>query len=335
MSIGPEVSVIVPCYNTGLYLENCLNSIFNQSFTDFEVIAINDGSTDNTKDVLEKFKRGFDSLSVYDQSNSGASSARNLGIRMARGKFVVFVDSDDFINKDYLATLYQSINLNSCDLASCAYIDIFLKKHTIQSNYEYSGKIKADNFIPYLFENIGGVLWDKIYRIKIIREFNIQFTESISISEDLLFNLDYLKYANNIFIINKPLYNYNRNNTIGLSRTFDLNTILNHLKLNHIVKNKLTDHSFPDSKINFILNRMLFTQKKQILRNIHNFPFSNHSRVLILKFLKLKFSNREKPTNFYDSFLNLLLKFNQYRLCIYIGQFIAYEKNIFRHIFSK
>ena len=80
---------------------------------------------------------------------------------------------------------------------------------------------------------------------------------------------------------------------------------------------------------------MLFTQRKQILRNIHYFPFSNHSRVLILKFLILKFSNGEKPTNFYDSFLNLLLKFNQYRLCIYIGQLIAYEKNIIRHIFSK
>lgn len=115
----PQISVIVPVYNTAPYLEQCLNSLCAQSFRDFEIILIDDGSTDDSAKILADFEKKHSFVRVLTQTNQGQAAARNKGIRAARAPYVSFVDSDDWVEPDFLAHLYQMITENNADLAQC------------------------------------------------------------------------------------------------------------------------------------------------------------------------------------------------------------------------
>ena len=120
-----EVSIIVPVYNVEEYLERCLESIINQTFKNIEVIALNNGSTDNSLNILLKYAEKDKRIKVIDNYNLGVSEARNNGIREANGKYIVFVDSDDWLDKDMIEIIYSNIVENDCDLVMCTYVREF------------------------------------------------------------------------------------------------------------------------------------------------------------------------------------------------------------------
>ena len=99
---NPVISVIVPCYNVGEYVENCLKSLLNQTFRDIEIICVNDGSTDSTPQILNSYAEKYPAIRVINQKNGGLSNARNTGIKEARGEYIAFVDSDDWVNETFL-----------------------------------------------------------------------------------------------------------------------------------------------------------------------------------------------------------------------------------------
>ena len=115
------ISVIVPVYNVEKWLDRCINSILLQSFKNFELLLVNDGSTDNSIEICNNYLKSDERISVFNKKNGGLSDARNYGLSYAKGKYIVFVDSDDYIQENYLFELYHGIHDNDAEVAVCGY----------------------------------------------------------------------------------------------------------------------------------------------------------------------------------------------------------------------
>lgn len=215
----PTISVIIPIYNTGSSAKKMIAKILRDQQTDLEVIAVDDGSTD---DSLAKLRTlSHPRLKIYHQKNNGASSARNLGMLKAKGQYFIFIDSDDDISTSFITELYKSIQDPRVDLVVTGIkykrilqkttSDVYLSP---QPNMQFNESRKA--YILRLF-NLDGRLYssvNKIFRASIIRQHQLQFEEGIDFAEDTRFVLNYLKYApGDIISIPKPLYIYNYGTT--------------------------------------------------------------------------------------------------------------------------
>lgn len=224
-----KISVVIPVYNAERTIIRTLESIVNQSVKPYEVILINDCSTDNTKTVCENFSKKYDYIRVYSLlENGGVSKARNKGIELANGNYIHFIDSDDTITEDTYLKLYKVINEFQYDLVTTGtnFIinnskhtkrnvkeDIYCKNINEISNYFY--RFTADDK-----ERVLNVVWNKIYKKSIIIENNIEFNENINLGEDFLFNCEYIKKIKNLIEIKDCLYNYYFNQPNNLTSKF-------------------------------------------------------------------------------------------------------------------
>lgn len=196
-----KVSVIVPVYNVEKYLRKCLDSLVNQSFHDFEVIIINDGSLDNSQKIIDEYVKKYDFIKGYKKKNGGLSSARNYGLKYAKGDYVLFVDSDDYIEDDMLKLLYDSTKKNKSDIVVSEFNYVYLdgKKVRSYSNLDYT----SDNAKKYL-------LTPPMAPIRLMkRELfdKIKFKENL-FYEDLELCPKLLLYTKKISYVNEGLYNY-------------------------------------------------------------------------------------------------------------------------------
>lgn len=209
------ISVIVPVYNAEKYLHRCIDSILNQTFTDFELLLINDGSKDQSSIICDKYARKDSRIRVFHKENGGVSSARNLGLDNAKGKWVVFVDSDDWVDEHYLEVLYQD---GKYDFVTCYWRLVNDESYTcfVPDEKEYYGKSEICDFLDL---NIGKVSFPvcRLYSKMIIKENNLCFNEKIHCSEDALFNIIYLQYVHAIKQVSDIAYNYEKHEN-SLSR---------------------------------------------------------------------------------------------------------------------
>ena len=219
MKNQPLISVIVPIYNVEKYLSKCIDSILSQTLTNIEVILVNDGSTDNCGNIIENYKAKDTRVVTIHKKNGGQSSARNMGLDIARGKYIGFVDSDDWIDKDMYENLYKSVQLFNADIGVCgrkAYsVDDRLEMvlEVKDKIFDFNNIDKWDYIIKYLFYKHTVSSCNKIYRADIIYKYNIVFDDVRYVgSEDALFNYKIICHANRITAINKFGYN-------GLART--------------------------------------------------------------------------------------------------------------------
>lgn len=216
------VSVIVPVYNAEKYLKKCVESIVNQTYKNIEIILINDGSMDGSLSLCTDFNKKDSRIRVIDKENSGVSAARNLGIARAEGKYLCFVDSDDFVESDYIEKLINNVNEKS--MTFCGYYIDAYKKCTAVSPIEIqqkkSTKVK-DNLIDVFHYGFLSAIWNKIYEVERLRENGIKFDENLSLGEDLLFNIEYLKTGIDDFsYANLPLYHYVKRKTESLDNKY-------------------------------------------------------------------------------------------------------------------
>jgi glycosyltransferase EpsJ len=212
--INPIVSVIVPIYNAESTLRKCIDSILSQSFKNIELWLIEDGSIDKCSNICREYELLDSRVKAIYQDNKGVSYSRNLGIAKSSGKYIQFVDADDWINQEMIMNLVNTINDNS-DLVICGYNVINVcPGYTSQFERCVKNKIELDtvNFLNQFsqFYEIGllQAVWNKIYRKDIIMEFNLSFNKDLSLGEDMLFNINYFKSCNKISLINDVLYNY-------------------------------------------------------------------------------------------------------------------------------
>ncbi|MEE1076980.1 MAG: glycosyltransferase [Acutalibacteraceae bacterium] len=207
----PAISVIIPIYNVGEYLSRCLSSVSYQSFKDFEVIMVDDSSTDNSPQIATEFETKFSNFRLVHNPSKGVSSARNLGVSLARGEYIAFVDSDDYIDVNYLKSLYTVAKENNADVVHCNYglyyiesglvrpVIIRKPRTKIMSNLEMAEHTIADFCMR-------SYLWNKLWKKSLFIDNNITFPEMKF--EDIATTSRLLYFANKGVVINKVLYYY-------------------------------------------------------------------------------------------------------------------------------
>lgn len=203
------ISVIVPVYNTEKYLRRCVDSILTQTFDDFELLLINDGSTDSSGSICDEYAIQDKRVRVFHKVNGGVSSARNLGLDNALGEWVSFVDSDDYVSSTYLHDLYSQINDTTGFVLSFS-VSVFRDKH---SRMVYGDMLIDQNNFESLFSEYDldwrTSPWAKLYERSIIETNNMRFNISLPIAEDLVFLYEYLLYVEQIQVKGVSNYFYN------------------------------------------------------------------------------------------------------------------------------
>lgn len=208
-----KISIIIPVYNSVKSLPRCIDSILSQTFKNFELIIIDDGSTDGSENICDYYKCKDQRLKVVHQKNTGVSKARNVGLELAQGEYVQFIDSDDYIEKDFLFTLNLNIKLySSPSIIFWGFKEerngVVIKNNKHKLRYANTPKDLIDSIISLESNYLFGWTWNKIFRRDIIVKNRILFNIEISLHEDHIFTLDYIKYVNSILILDISPYHY-------------------------------------------------------------------------------------------------------------------------------
>ena len=225
-----KISIIIAMYNAAKLLNYCLDSILAQTLLEFELICVNDGSTDETLEILNEYKKNDPRIIIVNQNNMGAGLARNNGLKFAHGKYVIFLDADDYFYPNFLKNMYNSAEKNRADITVCRCEGLDYKskeklnmawsveKRFLPTNNPFSWK-DALNEIFLIFR---GWAWDKLYRFSFLEKINVQFP-NLKNSEDFVFVFESLYRANKIFFIDEVLIRQTRNLRGSRSQSRDLN----------------------------------------------------------------------------------------------------------------
>ena len=212
MSLNCLVSIIVPVYNSASYLKQCVDSILVQSYEFWECILIDDGSTDSTAEICDAYAIADCRIKVIHKINEGVSVARNVGIGIATGELITFVDADDGVEKNYLMSL---VAFEGYDLVYFPHCQVLHDRQFVYklSEMDTGNGLRLWEMVKYLKNNeydinFFGFTWNKIFKKSIIDKYNIRFIPGLKISEDELFTLNYCLYVQTAKVINTPLYNY-------------------------------------------------------------------------------------------------------------------------------
>lgn len=208
-----KISVIVPVYNTEQYLPRCLDSIISQSFTDFELLLVDDGSTDGSGAICDAYAEKDDRIRVFHKENGGVSSARNLGLKEAKGEWICFVDSDDELLAGGLQTMVEGIS-EEVDLVMAGYYE--LEGETFQidtTSFGGTGIIDQNKALSMMYPSADlpymGYPWGKLFKSNLVLERNLSFDEHVRIKEDTLFVVEYLcSIQKLVYYTSTPVYKY-------------------------------------------------------------------------------------------------------------------------------
>lgn len=219
----PKISVIVPVYNVEKYLNRCVDSILNQTFEDFELILVNDGSPDNCGNICDEYAQKDNRVKVIHKKNGGVSSARNVGIDIAQGEYIMFVDSDDWINENMLNDMY---NMPDSDMKVSS-IRMIGKDNSTEYIIDTKMYTQEDLLIGFFSEAFPIICFCgpccKLYKKDIIFNNAVRFNEDMSLGEDTYFNLNYIKHCKSIYTSEQIYYYYMRENSESLFTKFRLN----------------------------------------------------------------------------------------------------------------
>lgn len=230
----PLVSVILPIYNVEKYLDKCVESVVNQTYRNLEIILVDDGAKDNSPGICEKWAKQDNRIIVIHKKNAGLGMARNTGLDVAHGRYVAFVDSDDFVEENAVEKLIDG--LGDADTVFCGH-NIYYNAHQIDPQpIRYAGSVFKGKAIQekILVEMMGAEpsdptdimlpvsVWHGLYSMDIIRQYHIRFpSEREFISEDMIFDIDYFAHSQKVVFIDACLYYYRKNNEGSLTTIYN------------------------------------------------------------------------------------------------------------------
>lgn len=220
MAMFYNVSIVVPIYNAKKYLNCCINTILQQTYENFELMLVDDGSTDGSLEICNNYERDDKRVKVIHKVNGGVSSARNAGIESATGDYILFIDSDDYIEENYIQTLVENCS-DDCDLVVCGFTYDFGSKKT-ENKVEEVNCLTIEEykkkFNSLYAKSLTNSPFGKLYKSELVKD--IAFDISVPLGEDLIFNLDYLKRCKNIKIIPYAGYFYNQTNVSSATKKY-------------------------------------------------------------------------------------------------------------------
>ena len=225
-----KVSIIVPIYNKENCLRRCVDSILAQDYKDIEVILIDDGSKDDSFKIISEYEKKDDRIVAIHKENSGVSATRNLALSMAKGEYIQFIDADDWLPFDSTKLMVRSIEEDKSDLVVGDFYRVVDEKSSKKGSIRRSGVITrneyADRMLLTPADFYFGVLWNKLYRKKIIDKYDVRMDENISFAEDAIFNLQYLMHTDMISIIKSPVYYYVKTEGSLVSQNISIQNIV-------------------------------------------------------------------------------------------------------------
>ena len=211
-----KVSILIPVYNSEKFLSACIESTMKQTYKNLEIIIINDGSTDNSYKICEHYTKQDKRIIVKHNKNQGVSKSRNEAIARSSGKYIIFLDSDDYLLPNMVEKMVSLMETESLDLGVCGYnrIQINDKKIKTSTAINYGNNLIKnkeslyDDFYPFIDQRHFHKIWSKIYSSSIIKENNVYFPEDMNIGEDFIFNLCYIQHTKSCGFIEEAYYNY-------------------------------------------------------------------------------------------------------------------------------
>ncbi len=277
------ISIIVPIYNAEKSLSRCIDSLLEQTYRDIQILLINDGSSDGSGSICEKYAERDSRIKYIVQRNGGVASARNKGIAEAAGEYIAFVDSDDCVLPNIYEMLFEAMKDTQSDLVICGYTKVAEneKRDICFGNNRISGKTAIAEYVAKHYnEGVISSPWNKLFKKKfIIRDFPL----GISLGEDLLFNVRYFNNIESVNIINAPLYLYYQFNENSLTSSYkeryfdDMCLICNETK-EYLFANGLSEDSCTQVNyklvyytLHFMLKDVQHNKKKYALKRIKNY----------------------------------------------------------------
>lgn len=326
-----KLSVIIPVYNGEKFLDKCLSSLINQKYKNIEILCINDGSSDQSAEIISKFVSVDDRVVVIEQDNSGVSAARNRGLNAASGYYITFCDQDDYVDENIYIEMISEMEQKQSDMAICGIevIDIADGKKSFSRNLDEI-KNKFDLFNEGM---LIACVWNKIFKKSVIEKFNLSFLTGFQIAEDLEFAFKYLVCCSDrIVCINKPYYKYIQHGTNAIcdpqkriSVYYCIKSMFDFVKLN--VKDKVQRQTYND-----ILNKLFRihavdcafcelprNNKFKIAKQINEIVSAIDLDIKTRRYYEKAFLNFSKSLRFKIYFLSQFLLYRFYRFYGILG----------------
>ena len=302
-----DISVIIPVYNVELYLKRCVNSVLRQENISFEIILVDDGSTDSSGNICNEYTAKYPEIKCIHITNSGPSTAKNVGYDIATGNYISFIDSDDEIKPDMFSQMLKSGYQHDADIVCCNYIQIDEEgniSHTEHTSQEYV--LTQDEALKAILikDKIYSQCWTKIYKRETMEKYGVKNTEGLKTEEDFIYNIQAFTYSKTICIVDKPLY-IHTSRSKSLSKDYFRNHISQYID-NRILRlemvEKIIHERFPDLQeystyhcifyYNELIGRVCLFPIMYHDPRVHNVIsyIKNHSDVLLNYHWKLGFS---------------------------------------------
>lgn len=283
------ISIIIPIYKTEKYLEKCLTSVVNQTYKNLEILLIDDDSPDDSLKICKQWAKKDKRIKVYHKCNEGVSETRNYGIKEAKGKYICFIDSDDYIECTMIEKLYRKIKDDDADICSCNF-------YIVRDNTKVLNKRKFEKDILSDIFKGNGFVCNKIYKKSIIQK--TKFDKHINIYEDLLFNIS-IVYNNPVkySYINEPLYYYEQRNDSAMNSTDFKRNIYSFEALEKIISllKTMNNNYYINYECNYIGNILKLNKERKQLEQLKKYIniAKNYSKY-DLNWKNLNFKNKIK-----------------------------------------
>ena len=210
--MNPMVSIIIPVYNAEKTIRRCVDSVLNQEYKDTELLMVDDGSTDLSGQICDEYARKDSRVCVIHKENTGVSDTRNLALERARGIYLQFLDSDDWISPDATSLMVRAAGESGCDMVISDFYRVVGEPVSHKGDIEPGGLLTREEFAGFMMEKPAdfyyGVLWNKLFRRALVEENGLRMDKTISWCEDFMFNLEYIRHTKTIYALHVPVYYY-------------------------------------------------------------------------------------------------------------------------------
>ena len=278
-----KVSIIVPIYNVEKYLPNCIESLVNQTYDNIEVILVNDGSPDKCIDICNEYAKKDNRIVVIDKKNGGVSSARNTGFDKSTGEYIVYVDADDWLEKDYIEYMINLVEKNKCDFGLSKNCYMNLNEQQVENDIiKKADAIEATALLLSPRVEVG--CWNKIYRKDFLQKNKIKFNEKQFFGEGLCYIIEVAQKANCTAIGERKVYNYRQDNITSATKKYNHNKFVNGLKSLDLIKQNLQyDDNIVIDQLNIhyclflanaLYNTLLYKKKRMYINDYKEWKMS-------------------------------------------------------------
>jgi glycosyltransferase EpsJ len=280
----PKFSVVIPVYNAEMYLDRCLHSLLIQNYDDYEIILIDDGSTDKSGQICDLYAKENSNIRVIHGENEGLGIARNKGMRKSRGEYIVFVDNDDYVEENYFEILSESVR-KGYDVITFSYN--IIGQQDKQRPPVYGCKREGEcciltrkeiekrllNTVEYASSDFWFV-WRRCYKTEFLLKNNIFYDEKVRVGDDIIFNIKLYTFLNSMLLVNKVIYNYLTDNLTSITRTKYKKNLIQNLEIYYLSRKSIDYKNLPEIKVKrdtakYYINHILFL----FLRNLKNAPY--------------------------------------------------------------